>query len=203
MGMQPRTDVEAARLFEEKWPELEGQIHTMARKLWSPGWTTEDFMQEFKVETWWAAKWWEPGHDAEFATLAWHFIKRKRADIMAKYAMKKRDQEKEERFKYVDTLGGDEQSEHATSSAVIIADDFNAEVRKQIGNAGRLSQILELKTVSKMEKAVMVCLAVGHQINETVDTIRRDMDESFDHKRFYRIRKSLNANPEVMALLRA
>ncbi len=87
--------------------------------------------------------------------------------------------------------------------AVVPIDEFDAEIKRSIGNAGRFSMLLQLKSVSKMERAVLFCLSIGHSINETVEQIQKDVDESFDHKRFYKIRRSIQSNDEVAALLAA
>ncbi len=196
-------DMNPRERFEKEWGEIEPEIETMARKLFLPGWTLDDFMQEFRIEAYRAAQWWDPTK-AKFSSFVWHLILKRRSDLVVKYNTQGRAQWKEDKFRYVDTAASSahgEEDSGTPSSAVVLADDFNQAVREQIGNAGRYAQIYMLESVGKIEKMVIILLAEDFGIAECVQWMRDHVDPDFDHKRFYRIRNKLQSNPEVQALI--
>ncbi len=185
-----------------EWPELEGPLTTMASKMFLPGFTTEDIVQEFKVEAYHIAKWYDEDR-ASFKTIVWKLCFNRRADLIQKYNTKGRAQWKEG-LHHLDNVAGDSSfGEGGDSWAVVAVDDFQAAVAERIGNAGRFSQIAQLKSVDKIGKAVMFCLSIGHNINETCEQIRNDLDPEFDRKKFEKVRRMLQKNPEVYSMVTA
>ncbi len=195
-------ELSAHQLFEKEWPKLQQEIGTMAGKLFLPGWTKEDFMQEFKAETYELARWYDPGRGATFRTAAWNYILRHRARLMEHSWAQKRAPDREDRFKSIDVVGGDEFDEGGNSTGSIIpVDDFLAGLQERVGNAGRFSLILNLKSVDRIGKAVMFLFVNGFGVNEIVERIQSDLDPGFDHNAHYRVIRSLKGNLEVRAML--
>ncbi len=175
-------------LFNDQWPEIEQGIRTMAKKVFLPGFELDDIMQEFQMEAWEATRW-HDGEKSSFPTLVWNRCFNRRNKLIAKYCTSKRDYTKEAHMP-TDMLDWN-------------IDEMGQVTRERLGNGGKYCQILMLETISHVERCVLFCMAIGHNINETVDQIRSDIDSEFGHREFYAARKSLQSNVEVQELMRS
>ena len=175
-------------LFETEWPKIESEIRTMARKVFLPGFTLDDMMQEFQLECWNATQWHDPDK-ASFKTLVWQRCFHVRDKLIQKFNTGKRDHTKEAHV--------------PTENLDWNVDEFGQITRERLGNAGKYFQILNLETCDQIEKCVLFCLSVGHNINQTVEQVARDIDPEFGHKEFYKVRNSLQNNAEVQELMRS
>jgi DNA-directed RNA polymerase specialized sigma24 family protein len=201
-----QVDVE---FFEREWAELEGPLTTMARKFEFaiPGHDVEDIVAEFKVEAFRKLEWFDPSKSS-FKTFVWNLSFKIRHDLVSKFNAQGRDF-KREAHHYVETASGQMADEgEGDPYAVVPLDEFHAAIAEQIGNAGRFSQILQLESVDRVGKIVLFCLATGFNINETCYHVREavgpnpDGSEFWFHRsEFNRVRKSLQSNSEVRALV--
>ena len=193
-------DRSADEIFAIEWPKIEGSIRTLARKMaWLPGVTEEDLMQEFRIEAYQAAKWWNPEKSA-WSSFAWQRILKRRADIFSHFNSQKRDFKKEGSFTEVDNIGVDEFGE-GSSNSVVVTDSFAEEIRETIGNSGRFSQILMLDSVDKIGKLVLILIASGYNYTEVVEIVREKADPDFDYGSWTKLRRKLGKNSELHDLL--
>jgi DNA-directed RNA polymerase specialized sigma24 family protein len=211
------------RFFEREWAEVEQGLTTMASKMFLPGFTTEDILSEFKIAAYEAVRHWAAYSDgrASFRTMIWKIAFNKRVTLIREYTTQMRDHTKEDRFKSVDVTGASQQGEaetgatRGTANFVVVEDDFAKAVEESIGNAGRYSMINMLKSVDKIGKSVLICLAASMTINETCWFIRRyrtaeeieaatgAKNGEFHRAEFQKVRKQLQRNPELHAMMTA
>ncbi len=177
----------AEKLFEKEWPELEQGIRTMSSKIFLPGHDVEDILQEMRIEAYRAAQHYDSSHGSKFSTFVWELCLRKRADLVQKFNTQKRDFTKEA---------------HMPTEMLDWNEDESGQIlREQLGNAGKYSQILALKSVDRIGKAILVMFAAGYNISETADQIRKDIDPSVTPNEFYKRLSSLRENSELQDMV--
>ncbi len=195
------------RLFEMEWAQVEKPLTTMARKMFLPGFTTEDIVSEFKVESYRHVRWHDSSRSS-LRTMFWKIAFNVRADLISRYTTQMRDHSKEA-WQYTDTVTSQAPEEGAMDTyAIVPVDDFKAAIAAQIGNAGRFSLILNLESVDRIGKIVLFCMATGFNINETCYHVREAMGPNpdglefwFHRAEFNKVRRGLKANSELRAIV--
>lgn len=177
------------KLFNEQWLLLEKEFSTLARKLHIPGWTFDDVIQEYQIEVYMAARYWD-GKSSKFRSFAWQRVLNKQADIVAKSYAQVRDVSKE-------SYASPEVQEYILDRGNALNDHLSS-----VGNASRYFQILE-SDLGKIEKAVLILRAAGYNIKDTIDILRSSIAPEFDRKSYAKICGQVTSSDEVAAMVAA